>query len=312
MQDWCSDATRRKSTVADEATGTESPATEEGGEETASEGGDGTEVPEGLRVATYNAGLADQFVSYATERQAPIAEALSGIEVDVLCLQEVWTQEAIDALVEATGETFPHVHYEFTEEDLSDVTPACTAEEVGPLEACINENCAETDNLTDCGIEFCIAEFTSLETTCQGCVASNLNLGVEGVLTACVESGGSLSYGGHNGLLLLSREELRNPGFELLPSFLVQRGWLWAEVAGTTVACTHLATGLPVEYAGEFESYEDEQAGQLGLILAGLADAEGPVVLLGDMNNGPEKGGSQARWWKTGTCLQRRVTQTRM
>ena len=260
-------------------------------EEVESPGSEEAVALEGLRFATYNAGLADQFVSYAAERQGPIAAALGQIEADVLCVQEVWNQEDIDTLVDASKETFPHVHYQFTEEDLSDVQPACTADAVEPLEACIQANCAETDNLTDCGIEFCIAEFTSLETTCQGCVASNLNLGVEGVLSACVESGGSLSYGGHNGLLLLSRVELRNPSFELLPSFLVQRGWLWAEVGDFTVACTHVATGLPVEYAGEFESYEDEQAGQLGLILAGLENVEGPIVLLGDMNNGPEKGG---------------------
>ena len=56
------------------------------------------------------------------ERIAPIAAELSGIEADVLCLQEVWSQEAIDAFLEATKDTFPHVFYEVTEEDLTGVT----------------------------------------------------------------------------------------------------------------------------------------------------------------------------------------------
>ena len=242
------------------------------------------------RVASYNAGIAEQFVSYASERIAPIADSLGTIEADILCLQEVWSQEAIDAFIEDSKDIFPHSFYELTEEDTSDVEPACTAEAVVPLEECIAENCEGTENLADCGTANCIAEFTGLESACQGCVASNLNLGVEGVISACVSSGGSLSYGGHNGLLLLSRKEIVSPTLTSLPSFLVQRAFILAEVDGLTVGCTHVATPLTPEYNGEFESYEAEQTAQLEIVLEAFEAIEGPVVLMGDMNTGPAQG----------------------
>ncbi len=249
---------------------------------------------ESLRFATYNAGIAAQFVSYAEERIAPIAEALGSVDADVLCLQEAWSPESIEAFIESTKDTFPHSFYEMSEEDVSGLEPACTEEDVADLQACVDEFCADTDNLADCGTANCITEFTALPPACQGCVASNLGLGIEGVISACVVGGGSLSYGGHNGLLVLSKVELRKPSLTLLPSFLVQRAWIEAEVGGFHMACTHLATPLTPEYAGEFESYVGEQAAQAGLVLEALAEVSGPTVLLGDTNNGPAVGALSA------------------
>ena len=181
-----------------------------------------------------------------------------------------------------------------TEENLSDAEPSCTVDEVIPLKECIELNCAETDNLSECGTTNCISEFTSLPPTCQGCVASNLGLGVEGILSTCVNSGASLAYGGSNGLLLLGRMEISNPEFISLPSFQVQRGWISAEIGGLSVACTHLATPLATTYDGEFDSYAAEQTAQIELILGALEDVEGPLVLLGDLNTGPGTGNLDA------------------
>ena len=51
-----------------------------------------TSANTGLKLTTYNAGLAHTFVKYATERVEKVAEGLAQLDSDVICLQEVWTK----------------------------------------------------------------------------------------------------------------------------------------------------------------------------------------------------------------------------
>jgi len=57
-----------------------------------------------LRIATFNAGLHPEWFPYVDERAALLTDALTGLEADVVALQEVWT-EPLQRLV---GSAYPH------------------------------------------------------------------------------------------------------------------------------------------------------------------------------------------------------------
>jgi endonuclease/exonuclease/phosphatase family metal-dependent hydrolase len=259
-------------------------------------GGDGGGGGETFTFATYNVGLAAGFVPYTPERAPEVASALSSFEADAICLQEVWTQADIDAIKAATATSFPYAVNEFTTEDGATGDPACTEEEVAPLEACALEFCAETDDLTGCVLSYCSAEFDALSDVCTECAAANIGLDdVEAIIEVCLTGSGTFTWGGQNGLLLLLKDEPTTTEYLSMPSWLVQRGVLYAEVNGVHVGCTHLAAvlGAPAYTGEDYASYEAENLAQAQAALAFLDDraAGGPRALLGDLNTSPALAG---------------------
>jgi len=265
--------------------------------------GDEQEMTE-TTFATYNTGLALGYVDYAPEREPLIGEALAALEADVICMQEVWTKEQADALIAAAADGYKYSWYELTlEEDLGPGEPACTAEEADPLEACVDEFCADVDaaNITTCVLENCGDQFGALSSGCSGCVISNIGKSVDEILTICKEgtegSAGKFAYEGHNGLLLLSKYELKNPEFKTFESYLNRRVVLNAEITTedgllVDVFCTHLTANLnDINYAGDYDSWEAEQAMQIDGLLEYIDEqaADNAAVVMGDMNCGPEK-----------------------
>jgi endonuclease/exonuclease/phosphatase family metal-dependent hydrolase len=266
---------------------------------------------------TYNAGLARGFVDYATARQQPVADAVASLDSDVVCMQEVWlyedeqgdwSQGQIDAIVDASAETFPNSYYEITE-DSGGEAANCNDDDTGPIESCVAENCADVsdDNLAGCALSNCDTEFNSLSSSCQQCIGANIGGSIDDIIGACTGDvgGSSYSYNGHNGLLLLSKHELTNTEFEVLDSEVVQRAVLHAtvnvpEFGEADVYCTHLQAdlsgSLPYPEDGQFSSYEEEQAAQIDAINAYIEQTAQTdnVVLLGDMNNGPAVGSLSA------------------
>lgn len=249
--------------------------------------------PVSIRVATYNAGLAVNFVSYANERVPAIIAAINELSgTDVLCLQEVWLPEHIAALVSGTESEFPHSFHFVTKEE-GGGEPSCTVEEALPLKECVETNCSAAVNLSECAIANCGAQFAAVSPACQGCLAANLTKTIPEIFAACAEGSASLAYEGHNGLLLLSRLPLSATEHVALPSTLVQRSALYAKVDGALdVVCTHLAANLTEPpYNGPFESYEGEQKKQIEDLHAWIsAIANKSAVLLGDLNTGPNVG----------------------
>ncbi len=262
------------------------------------------EIP-GTVFATYNTGLALGYVSYAPEREPLIGEALAGLEADVICLQEVWTEDSAKALIAAADAGFKYSWYELTlEESTGPGEPACTDEEADPLESCVDEFCSDVDaaNITGCVLQNCADAFGALSQECSGCVVANIGKSVDEILAICKEgtegSAGEFAYEGHNGLLLLSKYELKNPEFKTFESYLNRRVVLNAEITiedGTRTAdvfCTHLTANLSdVNYAGEYDSWAAEQAMQIDGLIAYIdeqTDEEHVAVLMGDLNCGPE------------------------
>ena len=187
---------------------------------------------------------------------------------------------------------------ELTLEEGASGEPACTAEEAEPLQICAEANCAGTDDLTGCVLTFCAAEFDALSDTCTACAAANVGLNdVDAILEVCTSGSGTFSWGGHNGLLLLSRLPMADVTYTSMDSWLVQRGLLAATIEGVEVGCTHLAAELTVPaYGGAtYASYAEENAAQMAQSLAVLAARPGDRrVLLGDLNAGPAVGGLAA------------------
>lgn len=250
-----------------------------------------------MRVATFNAGLARNFVPYAEERVESVIDGIAGIDADVVCLQEVWEQPDIDALVAGVSSAFPHAYVVVTEEDNSDSAPACSTREVGPLLTCVQANCAEAADFVGCALGNCADEYTSTATSCQQCIASNVSLPLDELEVACTTASSSLSYGGHNGLVLLSKTEFEAMGSTVFESSLVQRAALHGVVDGVDVFCTHLAADLSgtQDYLGPFDSYAAEQKAQIDALLnwiGGRTDDGDERVLLGDFNTGPALGAS--------------------
>ena len=99
-------------------------------------------------VATFNLGLAYNYVPYADSRQPVLMESIGELqETDLICLQELWTAEDIEALSVATEATFPSRYIEVTEDNSVSNEPACVAEEIDPLVACSHEYCVDTEDL---------------------------------------------------------------------------------------------------------------------------------------------------------------------
>ncbi|MCP4674961.1 MAG: hypothetical protein GY854_05540 [Deltaproteobacteria bacterium] len=259
-----------------------------------------------VAFATYNAGLATGFVDYADERQPAIGEGVAALEADVVCLQEVWLPEQIEALKSATENTFEHSYVEITQDDLDAGTGdggltggACSEEEIDTFGGCVRDHCSEveTSELTTCAFANCGTEFGNLSSDCVTCVAANIGGTIDEILETCGSSeGGSMTYEGHNGLMLLSKHPLKASNFFVFKSFLNRRVVLHARIdtealGAVDLFCTHLTANLSsVTYSGEYASWEDERAAQIDTMIDYIDQTKtgtNPVVLMGDMNCGP-------------------------
>lgn len=183
---------------------------------------------DGLAVGTYNAGLAPGFVPFTEERTPLTIQALADESFDVLCVQEVWTPAAVEALQSATSERYPHTFFpEPDPGELLSTGPACEADALGPLAACLQANCAElpTDQLAGCVTVECATELGELDMACSTCLAANIGATFEAIAATCTtQPSSAFAFGGSFGTGLLSRYELRDLDFLLLDSTFNRRG----------------------------------------------------------------------------------------
>ncbi len=256
---------------------------------------DGT--PSQLRIATFNAGLAEGFVPLATERQRLVAAAIADLDADVVFLQEVWTPEAVAAISEGASRAFPEAVFPEPIPDTEVGEPACTIDELSDLEACIAQNCADAspDELVGCVLGSCASEYGGLCAECQSCIAANVGNTVEEAVANCTTASSAFAYEGSVGIGLLSKAVILDTDVLVLDSSLNRRAVLHAVVdteafGPVHVFGTHLsAVFSDIPYPGD-GTWEDEQAAQIDALLAYIdtrADPGDPVVLLGDFNTGP-------------------------
>ena len=262
--------------------------------------GSESESSANIEAATYNVGLAYGFVPYAKERKEAINTAVAAISADLLCLQEVWLDEDIKA-IEAAGKAagFTHVHYAKTPEVIATPLPAaCTAGDTKDLQPCAEKNCGTVSagELSGCVLGFCSVEFNATSTACQGCLATNLGKPLQAILDTCGKpGGGKYSYGGYNGLMLLSRLPLKDTKHTVMDSLIVRRAVLEATatapapIGDVSVLCTHLTANLSsLQYPDKSSSWGAEQAKQIDVMTAKVKATGGRSIILGDMNTGPD------------------------
>jgi endonuclease/exonuclease/phosphatase family metal-dependent hydrolase len=247
-----------------------------------------------LGVVTFNAGLAPGYVDLAAERAPAVGPFLAEIDADVMCLQEVWLDQDGDAVAEAVAGRFT-VHRELTVDETATDEPACEQEESGPLADCFTAHCGEVgpEEVADCALEFCSSQFDAVGDTCQDCLVAHLGEPWTDILNSCVNGGGSFTYRGRNGLALLTRDPGWSVSYLAFPATQIARGALMArrtdpDLGELTVACTHLATDVGIDYTGEYGSWAGENLAQAEMLIDALPS--GPVILLGDLNSGPAIG----------------------
>ena len=248
---------------------------------------------------TYNLGLAKGYVDYAEERRPHLVELLAGLDADVLCLDEVWTQDDVEAVLAGVAEAFPYSHYKMLE-DTTVGPPACGQTESEPLIACLDLQCqgVSASEIAGCALSKCRPEFDALSDGCTSCLAANIGKEVDEMISLCQTGSAKYSYSGANGLLVLSRAKLERPEHFTMDSTLVQGSVLAVTVElprlGTVaIACTHLAADLTssgVPYTGSHASWEGEnryQAETVRDFMATYGAGADLKLILGDLNSGP-------------------------
>ena len=253
-----------------------------------------------VELVTFNAGLARGFVDLAEERVDAVADAVAGLDADVVALQEVW-EPADVALVQEAADAAGYESVTFLDPaPETSGEPACPAGELDELEPCVRTRCADVPvgELAACVLAECGAEYGGVCESCQSCLAANVGQSIDTVVTTCEAGAALYAYGGSFGIGLLSRLPVLEEEHLVFDSSLNRRAVLYAELdAGEGqslhVFATHLsAVFTDIPYPGD-GTWEEEQADQIRRLLA-LVDErvpEGePVALLGDLNTGPPAG----------------------
>jgi endonuclease/exonuclease/phosphatase family metal-dependent hydrolase len=254
-----------------------------------------------FRTLTFNAGLAPGIVPFATQRIALVAEAVAYSDFDLVCLQEVWTKEARDAIVAALALPPENVYYVETEGEGETGKDRCADGEIDDILACAQKNCGSepAEEFTACAARKCLASGIQLylhSRSCLNCLTACAGKSASEVVETCTGAGAGASrtYGGRNGIILASRWPLIDKGVEHLPSSGANRVALMARVevpghGSVEVACTHLSSRNDVSPTHPaFSDWSDEQRAQIELISEKLKfRSEGrPELLIGDMNFG--------------------------
>lgn len=247
---------------------------------------------------SYNAGLAVGFVPGANERRDSTAAAIAGLDADVICVQEVWLPDQIDAVKAAASSSHPNSYFPAPQQEIL-TEAACPDNQLDTLRTCAEESCSDAcaDDLVNCIFDNCQLPFAFLPQPCMQCAMANVGGTVQDVVDACTTQSVNYAYGGSFGTGILSRTPLRNPEELVFDSTTNRRSALHAvaELADgdVDVYCTHLtASFATIPYPRPEGSWSEEQTAQVEQLRAWIDEtATLPVVVMGDFNVGPSGDG---------------------
>lgn len=255
-----------------------------------------------LLVATYNAGLAPGYVDLVEARAPRLIEDLSAQPADILCVQEVWLEEHVNALLDASGNQWPYSIFPAPEPGEGGAAP-CEPGSLDDLAACVLLECDGLEGAarTACAVDACGTHLAVLPESCANCLGANLTAPLLDILSTCTMPGeGSFTYGGSYGIGLLTRSPILDEDFLVLESSLLRRGVIHAvvdtpELGPVDVFCTHLSAILDVPIPGG-GSWQAEQRAQIIDLLEFVEEktAGGRAIVLGDLNTGPALTGVDA------------------
>jgi endonuclease/exonuclease/phosphatase family metal-dependent hydrolase len=243
-----------------------------------------------LEYTTYNLGLVDA-VGLREQRIEPLVDALRESTSDVICMQEVWSDEDATRISEALADVYPHALREVTKND-DHAWFACSVFQVADLfslNSCTKDKCIDEGiSLFECIKEksLCADEYDELPSKCQFCISANTSNPA-----SCVY-GRTPRYAndGRNGLLMLSKHEIEEPQYTAFDTQLIKRGILSGYVAGNKVQCTHMTADLsrvPYPDDAKHSSWKEEHLASIDVMENAAGDGE-CTVLMGDLNSGIE------------------------
>ena len=250
-----------------------------------------------LDLATFNAGLARGYVLYASERATRIGQAVSELGVDVLCLQEVWRPADVTLVQRDTARSLPESFFLDPLTEVGIAGASCTEEDRAPLEVCARRDCpVPADELANCVLKACNAEFNAVTAPCQACLVRNVGEELDAMIENCTTMSGSYAYNGSFGIGLLAKQKLEDRDHLVLDSTGNRRAILYATIdtAGfgkVHLFCTHLTSIFTgIDYTGTQGSWEQEMANQMGWLVDFMDSkvaGDELVLLMGDLNSGP-------------------------
>lgn len=252
-----------------------------------------------LKVTAYNLGLALNFVPYTNERLVANEILLEDYDSDVICLQEVWLDEQVEAIRDALIGTYPEI-YTVPPKQIFSESAACTDEEITPFAACVTEQCPgfTGSDLVACAPVACGTELFALPPVCLDAVIGSVGIPdvtVEAVVEAVTQPAGKFAFDGSLGLVLASKYPLEAREFQdfIDDSTSNRRGALYAEInvnkQRQVVGCTHPTANLsPLEYpsSGKHGSWEGENRYMMQQMIAFVNTKAGdaPIYFAGDFN----------------------------
>jgi hypothetical protein len=256
-----------------------------------------------FKVLTYNVGLAPGLVPLSTPRIPHVAKAIADSDADVICLQEAWKPDAIEALRAVTGATPDRFFVGDTAGENEDRDDQCGSGHLNALAACARKYCSGVpdEDMALCALENCKASGIRLylfHRSCLNCVVSQVGNGIDEIRQTCTDRPSSRVYGGGNGIVMISRHPLLDREVVRLRSSNANRVALLARVevpgrGSVQVGCTHLSAPAPTSPSHpDFDSWDEEKTSQLKDAMDAL-ERRGPGqphILALDGNFGPGYG----------------------
>lgn len=260
-----------------------------------------------LTVLTYNAGLGPGIdLPYYAQRVAPAVQAVADYPADVICLNEIWTDEAKAEVVAKLGLPRGQVYMVDTRGRHETGTDRCEPGQMDRVLGCARSNCSglPDEEVTRCIVDKCQASagFTWFwHRPCFRCLIASPGKTIDQLERDCYGGSVSRMYEGRNGIVLASRLPMSRLEWIDLPSTAANRVALFAtvDVRGSKieVACTHLSGRPKFVFPDDpkYPYWPDEMIAQLDPIAEHLERrANGrPQLLLGDLNTGPSFAGER-------------------
>jgi endonuclease/exonuclease/phosphatase family metal-dependent hydrolase len=257
--------------------------------------------PPRVIAATYNGGLAVGFVEAADARAPLTAQATAEIGASVLCVQEFWRAADQQLLKAATQTKLPHTIFPPPDPGPTGDVP-CAAGATDSLLQCIQTNGCDqvcADELVGCGLDNCSAELFSLPPSCLTCVQANVGKSLDDILSTCQAPAIEYAYGGSFGIGLLSAHPIKAQDTKVFESTTNRRAAIYAlldtPLGEVHTFCTHLTAVFDdIAYPKPTGSWEQEQAVQIDQLVQWAdekAGTDGQVLVMGDLNTGPEGNG---------------------
>jgi endonuclease/exonuclease/phosphatase family metal-dependent hydrolase len=253
-----------------------------------------------LTVATYNTGLADMFDVQAEGRLKTMIESLKALDVDILCLQEIYDKKIRERFLTHLGPKFSD-YFHSSLSNVSFKSPACSLRDLlDPNGAfyCRFKNCLRMRGTTlrTCLEKNCDSFFKSLKSYNAHCAQAQIVQEDVNILEAFIRLGNpffgvnKFVKAGGDGLLLFSKRPILSKtalDFTEISTYR-RKGGLMVEVSlgqkRLNLICSHLSSNREVEasYGGILESWERENAIQLKKLSLRIPENL-PIILLGNL-----------------------------